>query len=378
MSQLNVVSQSLLMDDEISIETQVMNNLSSNKPRTIIAKLAPPLFCFMAGMAVFYREANGIPAMGTILRTRQLYVPYNTSTTVNLPEWTKSFADVWEPMLESDTPFFWEIPKAGGSTITKVWSYCLGLVLASDQGIETNNVDLAVYSVDSPVAPFPHVPRYVNVKTQNEYWINKCKERGLLESGLADAFVSPHLSYAGANLFEGGHKARGLVMMRHPVKRMIDHYFYRQSIHNGANIDTQIPTLSLEEYVDSDQMLENFEVRLLNGITDSTAEITEEHLVIAKEILRRKFIVGIFEWFDVGMVRFEKYFGWWDKYNVMNDMAVNNCHFSLIEGRDYLTNFPKVEKNAEKIYTTIMRRNWADIELYQYAKALFAEQAKLI
>jgi hypothetical protein len=135
--------------------------------------------------------------------------------------------------------------------------------------------------------------------------------------------------------------------------------------------------MSLEDFIASNQFMNNFEVRMLNGITDFTTPITDAHVAMAKEILRRKFVVGIFEWFDVGMVRFEKYFGWWKQFKVLNNLTINNCHYSIIESGDAQIAQPKVE-NVQQIYAGIMSRSWADVELYHYARTLFADQAKLL
>jgi hypothetical protein len=226
-------------------------------------------------------------------------------------------------------------------------------------------------------SPYPSVAHYVNVKTQNEYWIRKCDERKLLEAQVTDVFVSQFLAYPAENLFKHQYQARAFVMMRHPAKRAIDQFYYLQHATWERTFDAEIAAMSLEEFSTSQKMIENFEVRMLNGISDTSAEITDVELVIAKEILRRKFVVGIFEWFDISMVRFEKYFGWWEEMNVMTNQSINNCHYTIIEGSDQVGGNSKL-LHSEKVYSTIMSRNWADFELYHYAKTLFAEQAKLL
>lgn len=45
------------------------------------------------------------------------------------------YKDSWEPLLESDTPVFWHIPKAGGSTFKDIMGACHRFVLASEAGI---------------------------------------------------------------------------------------------------------------------------------------------------------------------------------------------------------------------------------------------------
>jgi len=354
------------LEDEMSIETELVNNLSVRKRGMLFRRWGPPMIGLGICIAVFHGDDR-------ILRSRELsFDVYDTSSNMELPPWTNSFSDVWEPIEDQDTPFLWNIPQGGANTILNTWSSCLGLVLASSKGAQTTNITLEVQTNIASNIGYLHTPRYVNVNTQNEYWIHQCKQRGLLESGLADVFESEHLTVAANNLFTPTNKARGVVMIRHPVKRVIDYYYYMKDIASAASESS-----SFEAFVESNQMVDNYVVRLLNGITDANIKITDSHTEVAKEVLRRKFVVSIFEWFDVGMVRLEKYFGWWDKFDVMRNLTVNNCHYSVIESADHYKNAHEVE-NGDKVFITVMNRNWADMSLYQYAKVLFAEQTKLI
>lgn len=166
-------------------------------------------------------------------------------------------------------------------------------------------------------------------------------------------------------------------MLRHPVKRIVDGFYYRQHATWEKTYSPDLSSMTLEEYAKSGFMVENLYVRELLGLYDFSTEVDESHMEIAKAILRRKFIVGIFEWFDVGVVRFEKYFGWWDKMNVLTDLEVNNCHYKMIDKGDHVGSHPR-HPETEEVYNVIHTRNWADMELYFYAKTLFAEQSKLI
>lgn len=185
-----------------------------------------------------------------------------------------------------------------------------------------------------------------------------------------------HMVYSMENLFSPSYRARGFVMFRHPVKRIVDQFYYRQHATWERTYDADLAVMSLEQFAVSDKLVENLYVRELNQL-QSDIDVTVAQVNLAKEILRRKFVVGITEWFDVGMVRFEKYFGWWDQYNVLGNITTNNCHYRVIEDGDTVGNYPKVPNN-EDLYSIIATRNWADLELYHYAKTLFAEQAKLL
>jgi hypothetical protein len=247
--------------------------------------------------------------------------------------------------------------------------------LANHQGINVANETLGVWDVGSQ-GIYPNVRKYVNVRTNTLQQLDNCKSRDLLGSGLADVIMTPYVEYAGANLFNSTYRARGFVMMRHPVKRVVDQFYYRQHATWESNWDIDMATMSLQQFSVSNKLIENFEVRQLLGKTTDFA-ITVEDLELAKEILRQKFVVGIFEWFDISVVRFEKYFGWWTDKDVLNNLTINWCHFKIIGTMDHVGNYPKVP-TTEEIEDTIMTRMWADVELYHYAKTLFNEQAKLL
>ena len=75
-------------------------------------------------------------------------------------------------------------------------------------------------------------------------------------------------------------------------------------------------------------------------------------------------------------VRFEQYFGWWDDYNVLTNTTINYCHYKKISDGNHLGSTPAKDEDAAAI---IAARNWADMELFMYAKhQLFPAQAALV
>ena len=165
-------------------------------------------------------------------------------------------------------------------------------------------------------------------------------------------------------------------MVRHPVKRALEEF--------GAD-SSDLSALKKH----SKASVDNYLVRALLGMleddteADKLEEITADHVETAKQILRQHFVVGIHEWFDVSIVRFEKYLGWWQQHHVLTNKTVNNCHYKVIG------DFEKAQKGTTKgqsvadqasanAYSFLMDRHWADVELYHAAKTLFVEQAKLL
>ena len=75
-------------------------------------------------------------------------------------------------------------------------------------------------------------------------------------------------------------------------------------------------------------------------------------------------------------VRFEQYFGWWDEYSVLTNSTINYCHYKKISTGDHFGRHPTPNTDAVAV---IAARNWADIELFMYAKSvLFPMQSTLI
>jgi hypothetical protein len=237
------------------------------------------------------------------------------------------------------------------------------------------NTTLGVWEVGSQ-GILPNARHNVNVRTHTKGWLDDSKSKGLLESGLADVIFTPFITYAGESFFTSSNRARGFAMMRHPTKRVEDQFYYRQHATWETSFDSDMAIMSLEQFATSDKLIENFEVRSLLKM-EATTDITEADVNLAKEILRQKFVVGIFEWYDISIVRFEEYFGWFDEKEVLANTTINWCHFRLIDVMDHVGSYPKVP-SSEQILDVLLTRMWADVELYHYAKTLFNEQAKLL
>lgn len=139
---------------------------------------------------------------------------------------------------------------------------------------------------------------------------------------LIDVYFSQLLAKS-AELFKTTSQARLFTMMRHPVKQAIDMFYYEQRATWAGpdDYDFEKGYMSLAKYAISDKVVENVMVRSLAGVSDDE-EVTSAHVEIAKDVLRRKFLIGIIEWFDLSVVRFEKYFGWWDQKEVWADRCV--------------------------------------------------------
>jgi hypothetical protein len=260
---------------------------------------------------------------------RRALQAYDISTAVPLPSYANMFADVWAPIKPTDTAFFFYVAKAGGLTFQKICAECLGLTSASSRGDATgSSLEVRIRAADHG--------KYVNVNLGTREGIARAKVLGLASSGMVDIAFSAHLAYS-TQLFSTTHMGRGIVMFRNPVKRLIDQFYYQQrSAWLGPDkYDEKLGAMSLLQFSKSSKLVENFMVRSLAHLPDEM-DITEEHIDIAKEVLRRKFIVGVMEWFDLSITRFERFFGWWDSSHVWDDRTVNYCHYNKLITGDHI------------------------------------------
>jgi hypothetical protein len=138
---------------------------------------------------------------------------------------------------------------------------------------------------------------YLNVRPDSVNGIDHAERLNLVASGKADIYISQLLAYSVTTLFDTAHKARMIVMLRHPTKRMIDLFYYQQRATWAPNYDINMAAMSLDDFAASDMMIDNFMVRSLLDLR-ITGEVTIRHVAVAKELLRTKFVVGISEWYD--------------------------------------------------------------------------------
>ena len=135
--------------------------------------------------------------------------------------------------------------------------------------------------------------------------------------------------------------------------------------------------MSIESYASSrkDQADFNYMTKTLvdkPGLT--TRSLTEDDLNTAKEILRRKAVVGLLRDKGDTVLRFERYFGW--TYDTADDKT---CSEKLLhwEWKNKGEDSGPIAQDS-KIYQDLAARNAFDVELYAYAVKLFEEQGAVL
>lgn len=153
-----------------------------------------------------------------------------------------------------------------------------------------------------------------------------------------------------------------ITFLREPVDRVISMYYYYQKTKNPL-----FQHLSLLEFVRSYSAVQNGVTKNLSGVTlkrqllpleeKDSVPFSEENLAIAKQNLKTHFkFVGICESFDESLILLHRMLGWkiplHDKSNVSK----------------------RARNIPQETLSSIEELNRLDIQLYQYAKEIFADQ----
>jgi hypothetical protein len=270
------------------------------------------------------------------------------------------------PVDASDIPFFFHVPRSGGSTIKDILGGCYGFTEATDVGGRQQGrlraASLEVVHADDGAA-------YVNVDTSTAEGIQRAKNMGLVESGLANVIISQHLHPA-ATLFNSDQLGRCFSMMRHPIERAVSMFHYLAVANWEPTYDPSLAYISIEMYARSKRAEHNWMVRFLSN--ELERDLNDKHLAIAKKVLSQKCLVGLLDRKEESFRRFEQYFGW----SAKNQKAID-CRDRLLHwGWSNKHSHPQVEEGSV-VWDLLYKKNSFDMELYNFAVRLFGEQKRL-
>lgn len=207
---------------------------------------------------------------------------------------------------------------------------------------------------------------FINVDTTYLGGIQRAIKLDLLGSGKADVVVSPYVHEL-STIFTPEHQGRMFAFIHHPIERCASMYAYKK------NVDPEIAKMSLLDYARSGRVENNWMTRYLSN--QLTGEVTFEHVVIAKEVLRTKCLVGLKEFLWASIKRYEHFFGWEYTKDPANQYECRKG--KLLEDIDSSEfDVPKVEEGTQE-WTMLLWQNKFDMKLYKYAQELFKEQQKL-
>jgi len=272
------------------------------------------------------------------------------------------FADVDDlPMKLMDTAIYWHIPRSAGTTMKHILATCLGRIITTEiGGLDGHQSDEKLQMIRLPHGVF------LNVDTTTPSGLKRAQGMGLAQSKMADVIFTPYVPEA-AILFDSNHRGRFFTILREPVDRMISLYYYKRLATWEHNYDPAIKDQTLEDFIQT--YGENWMVRTLTGCMSGPLQLV--HLNLAKEILRRKFLIGILDEKTESLRRFEEYFGWKFPSPVSQTCKNNMFYFEWHSGNPH----PPLEDQA--LAKKIRTLNMWDVALFEYGKQLFREQEHL-
>lgn len=327
------------------------------------------IFVFLTLLTYFYSSSQ---------LDRILYRALNNAhdeTTLELPPVFDHLIDIkeyfrvdFDKAQTSLTPFYWHVAKAAGTTVHSVYSQCYRLIEASEIGGFASSDKLEIVEANK-------IKNHLNVDVSTLEGIKHAKDVELAESNVADVIISP-LFYAGVKeIFSTDHRGIMFAMFRHPIKRGISLFAYLQRSTWEATYNPIFANMTLDEYVSSPYAESNFITRSLTN--RMKGPLLPEDLEVAKEIIRRKCLVGLSDEFDGSMNLFKEAFRFRPKFTteVIGEESSNKkekqehidqCLEDLRAGKGKGSNRNKhadVSEDSEA-YKTLEKKNEYDLELW--------------
>lgn len=316
-------------------------------------------------------------------------------------------------------PVFWHVLKSGGTTVKLMYAQCYGLVEACETGEaidrQSNNGEQqhpgqsSLESMEREMSPWewiqqqqqqqaqqmvhpnqrrrletmPFTPmdasqlrvvisedgrKYVNVDTTTQEGIAKASQLGFASSNLADVMFTPLLVESAESLLHEN-SGRMFAIFRHPVERVISIFYYLQGATWEPTYNPEYAQWTIDDYALSPYCESNWMVRSLTN--KMTGPLSSDDISIAKEVLRRKCLIGLMEGMEESVQRFHSYFGFGDD----KALQCSRDHFSR-KGSGANSHSHPVVDQASEIWAVLARKNELDIQLYEYAQQLFKEQGE--
>jgi len=317
-----------------------------------------------------------------------------------------------------DIPLFWGSEYAdskgigGGNSIMESVLGCLNLVQVSSAGVMENDNGSASKNVDvgdngganNQGEDYLHLSvvmsmgrKYINVDTTTKDGVDRAKVLALGSSGMADVIYSSLLQDV-SSLFTTLNQGRMFVLIRHPIEREMARFRYlrRGQYERTKLTDWQrgkLQDMSYVEFAQSEFARDNWMTRELvnkrciNGKDEdgeACAPLDDTDVHTAKEILRRKALIGLYGDIMGAVQHYGRYFGWdkAQKGGSFDDATMSCFQNHILEGmREDALGGKDLDPNDtmehSDAYVTLMEKNRFDFELFTYSQTLYKYQVQL-
>jgi len=297
-----------------------------------------------------------------------------------------------KPNPDAETALFWHIPKSGGTTAKRLYQ-CMGQTLAHRVGADPK---FGHDQTDEVVVFEPHQGKdwkVVNVDTTIKPGILRAKKMGLVQSHKTDMIFTMEPQFAGEHLYDEENKARFVSLFRHPVGRAVSMFYYLQTATWEKTYRPEWKDMSIIEWANLPNAEEDYMVHKLVGKSFGE-KVDETDLIVAKELVRQRFIVGLMDEMEESVRRFNivlgvdeskersqqcmKEFGFGPKEeNNISAVESDGGEKSNATDKKNSNKHPKVEEFSPE-FEAIASRNPMDMLLYQYILRLFDEQKEIV
>ena len=211
--------------------------------------------------------------------------------------------------------------------------------------------------------------------TTTKEGIERAINLNLVESGLADIIFTP-LLYESSELFNKtpNNKGRMFGLFRHPIDRAVSLFHYLQKATWEPTYSERLKKIgSIEDYAISEFAENNWMIRHL--IDKRTDMLSRRDLNTAKEIVRRKIVVGLVLDVRSAVERFLTTFGW--DYNAL-DQEQRECMDAHLSTGGSNQNTHEALEEGSIGWKILRANNLLDLELYDYVLQLYEEQGIML
>eukprot|EP00581_Thalassiosira_minuscula_P014695 CAMPEP_0183718546 /NCGR_PEP_ID=MMETSP0737-20130205/11772_1 /TAXON_ID=385413 /ORGANISM="Thalassiosira miniscula, Strain CCMP1093" /LENGTH=328 /DNA_ID=CAMNT_0025948123 /DNA_START=34 /DNA_END=1020 /DNA_ORIENTATION=+ len=272
---------------------------------------------------------------------RQLSVKIDEESSDSIYSWAKDFIHPLfrTPKPSKDTVVFWHIPKSGGTNAKRLYRDCM----RKKVDIEADVKKLKKADTDS------------------------------IPLGAVDILFTPYPDIVIKNLVDSSNKVRALALFRHPVERLISKFYYLKTATWERQYSPEWEDMDLHDWAEKENLEINAIVKRLAG-KSQRHEATDMDLELAKETIRKRFVVGLTDEMEESISRFNTVMGISEEKRCKECM---NTYFGENEKKENSNPHPTVEQD-DPGWQLLAEQNSYDLQLYEFILELFAEQKDLI
>lgn len=290
-----------------------------------------------------------------------------------IPLVLSDLADINLPLVQNDIPFFAHIPRSGGNEMKKIMGQCFGLVQALDSG-EKSGSKHSFKLGEFTLVNTTDMGTVVDVDVYTPDGITHAIQNGLVQSGVVQA-ISSQNPYLAAKLFTSHHRGRMFTFLRHPIERVVSYFYYISSpaATTDPNYSPLFGNINIVQYASTndDRPEYNYLTKVLsNNIGKSSDELTLNDVNKAKEVLRRKMLIGLLSEKEQSIERFSRFFGW------ENKKEGEFCGDDMLKWENSNFNSHPLVGPTDPAWNLLWKKNMFDMDLYEYALNLFANEQK--